>query len=109
MSSPSAPAVDTALLVPGTRVIIDDPDYGPWHGLIVVCLCKRHVWQQQVADGGPGRECGHAQCGYPPAASACPWPLHVRLDGSDDNEAHQSPESLRLATPTDQLPERRSA
>ncbi|MGW6604832.1 hypothetical protein [Streptomyces sp. NPDC055036] len=86
--------IDT-LLVPGTRVTLDDPDpiFSNWTGIVVVCLCKRHVWQQQVGDSGPGRECGHARCGYPRTASACPWPLHVRWDG--DNESHESSESLK--------------
>lgn len=84
-------------LLPGTRVAQDIPEYGTWTGMVVVCLCKRHVWQQQVGDGGPGRECGHAQCGYPAAASACPWPLHVRWDGNEDgpNESHTNPEDLK--------------
>ncbi|MFV0135570.1 hypothetical protein ACLGIH_20500 [Streptomyces sp. HMX87] len=91
-------------LVPGTRVILDDPEYGDWHGRLVVCLCKRHVWQQQVGEGGPGRECGHARCGFSPAADACPWPLHVVWDShwSDTdgpNESHQGPDSLRLELP----------
>lgn len=91
-------------LVPGTLVALDDPDYGTWQGQVVVCLCKRHVWQPQVADGGPGRECGHARCGYPPAASACPWPVHVRWKGhwSDTdgpNESHQNPKDLRIVQP----------
>ncbi|KOT51138.1 hypothetical protein ADK43_32605 [Streptomyces rimosus subsp. rimosus] len=80
------------LLVPGTRVSLDDPDYGAWTGTVVMCLCKRHKWQQQVRDAGPGRECRHDRCGYPPAASACPWPLHVRWDHGSDS--HQSPEDL---------------
>ncbi|MFD9815196.1 hypothetical protein [Streptomyces sp. NPDC059080] len=73
------------------------PEYGTWTGMVVVCLCKRHVWQQQVGDGGPGRECGHAKCGFPTGASACPWPLHVRWDGNEDdpNESHTNPEDLK--------------
>lgn len=82
-------------LLPGTRVAQDIPEYGTWTGRVVVCLCKRHVWQQQVGDGGPGRECGHAQCGYPAVAPACPWPLHVRWDGSPGTESHESPEDLK--------------
>lgn len=85
--------MSTSIPVPGTRVTLDDPDYGTWVGTVVVCLCKRHTWQQQVGEGGPGRECGHARCGYPRAASACPWPLHVRW--SADNESHQSLKSLK--------------
>jgi hypothetical protein len=93
--------VKTALrLVPGTRVTHVETDWGTWIGTVVVCLCKRHKWQQQVGEGGPGRECGHAKCGFPRAASACPWPLHVRWDGhwsdvAGPNESHQGPESLK--------------
>lgn len=72
----------------GTLVSIDIPDFGTWHGRVVVCLCKRHTWQPHLQ----GRECGHAQCGYPRAASACPWPLHVRWDNG--NESHQGREDL---------------
>lgn len=72
----------------GTPVTLDDPDSGTWHGRVVVCLCKRHVRQREQQ----GTECGHAQCGYPPAASACPWPLHVVW--GNDNESHQSADSL---------------
>ncbi|MEV8601867.1 hypothetical protein AB0465_18535 [Streptomyces griseoviridis] len=79
-------------MAPGTRVSLDIPDFGTMHGRVVVCLCKRHKWQQQVGEGGPGRECGHARCGYPRAASACPWPLHARWDNG--NESHQGPEDL---------------
>ncbi|MGW1180217.1 hypothetical protein [Streptomyces drozdowiczii] len=89
------------LLDPGTRVTLDEPEFSTWTGTVVVCLCKRHVWQQQVGDGGPGRECGHAKCGYPRAASACPWPVHVRWDRhwSDThgpNESHESLGNLKL-------------
>ncbi|MFC5799140.1 hypothetical protein [Streptomyces formicae] len=70
----------------------NDFGYGPYYGRVVVCLCKRHTWQQQVGEGGPGRECGHAQCGYPRPASACPWPLHVRWD--DGNESHEGTATL---------------
>lgn len=73
---------------PGTRVTLDDPDSGTWYGRVVVCLCKRHVWQRELL----GRECGHAQCGYPRPATACPWPLHVVW--GNDNESHQSADSL---------------
>ncbi|AZM47857.1 hypothetical protein DMB38_20530 [Streptomyces sp. WAC 06738] len=94
----------TALrLAPGTRVTLDDPEFSNWTGTVVVCLCKRHKWQRQVGDGGPGRECGHARCGYPRAASACPWPVHVRWDGgdpNDPNESHQSPDDLTILTTT---------
>lgn len=77
-------------LVPGTLVTLDDPDYGTWYGRVVVCLCKRHVWQQELPGGaGPGRECGHARCGYLPAASACPWPMHVVWD-NPRTESHQA-------------------
>jgi hypothetical protein len=82
------------IYAPGTRVMLDDPDFGPYHGRVAVCLCKRHVWQRQVGEGGPGRECGHAQCGYPRAAEACPWPMHVVWD--DGNESHQG-DGLRVA------------
>ncbi|MFC4498463.1 MULTISPECIES: hypothetical protein [Streptomyces] len=91
-----------AALLPGTPVALEDPDFGTWFGLVVVCLCKRHTWQQQVGEGGPGRECGHAQCGYPRPASACPWPLHVRWN--NDNESHQSAESLTPRTATEEEP-----
>lgn len=91
-------------LIPGTVVMLDDPDYGEWRGQVVVCLCKRHVWQQQVGEGGPGRECGH-----PRAAEACPRPIHVRWDShwSDTdgpNESHESPTSLRLELPQEMTP-----
>jgi hypothetical protein len=79
-------------LPPGTRVTLDDPDYGTWHGRVVVCLCKRHVWQPALQ----GRECGHARCGYPHRAQACPWPLHVLWDSG--TESHQGPESLTAET-----------
>lgn len=68
---------------PGTRVVLDDPDYGPYLGRVVVCLCKRHTWQPALL----GRECGHARCGYPRPADTCPWPMHVVWD--DGNESHQ--------------------
>lgn len=68
---------------PGTRVVLDDPDYGPYLGRVVVCLCKRHTWQPAPL----GRECGHARCGYPQPADTCPWPMHVVWD--DGNESHQ--------------------
>ncbi|MGW1261261.1 hypothetical protein ACWD7Y_04770 [Streptomyces drozdowiczii] len=94
------------LLDPGNRVTLVDPEFSTWTGTVVVCLCKRHAWQRQVGDGGPGRECGHAECGhaecgYPPAASACPWPVHVRWDShwSDSdgpNESHEAPGNLKL-------------
>lgn len=87
------------ILMPGTRVILLDAVYGPWHGRVVVCLCKRHKWQRQVGDGGPGGECGHAQSGYPAAAEACPWPVHVRWDGGDPddpNESHEAAEDLNV-------------
>jgi hypothetical protein len=81
-------------------VTLDDPDYGPWVGTVVVCLCKRHKWQQQVGDGGPGRECGHAS-GFRVNAKACPWPLHVVWDShwSDidgPNESHQGMDGLTV-------------
>ncbi|MFH9731802.1 hypothetical protein [Streptomyces sp. NPDC017260] len=85
------------LLTTGTRVMLEDPDYGSWHGQVVVCLCKRHTWQPQVGDGGPGTECGHTRCGYPRPASACPWPLHIRWD--NDDESHQGPEQLTPTAP----------
>jgi hypothetical protein len=87
----------SALLAPGTRVTLDIPDFGRMHGRVVVCLCKRHKWQRQVGEGGPGRECGHAQCGYPAPASACPWPMHVVWDEGDDNESHQGMDGLTVA------------
>jgi hypothetical protein len=76
---------------PGTRVELDDPDTGTWHGRVVVCLCKRHAWQPHLG----GRECGHAQSGFRVNAKACPWPLHVVWDNG--NESHQSAASLILA------------
>ena len=78
------------LLAPGTQVTLDDPEFGPYHGRVVVCLCKRHTYQPAL----PGRECGHAQCGFPRAADACPWPLHVVWDNG--NESHQGADSLQL-------------
>lgn len=84
------------ILPAGTRVRLEDPDYGPWFGCVVLCLCKRHVWQQELPGGaGPGRGCGYAQCGYPRSAEACPWPMHVRWDGGD-NESHQGMEGLTV-------------
>ena len=80
---------------PGTQVSYEDPDYGQMVGRVVVCLCKRHVWQRQVADGGPGRECGHAQCGYPAPASACPWPMHIDWGFT---EAHAGADIVPLAS-----------
>lgn len=77
-------------LKPGMKVVMDDPDFGAWHGHVVVCLCKRHVWQQQVMDGGPGREC---RCGYPVRRDACRIPVHVVWDGI--TESHESPYALR--------------
>jgi hypothetical protein len=78
---------------PGTRVTLDDPGYGTWYGRVVVCLCKRHAWQQELPGGaGPGRECGHARCGFRVDAKACPWPLHVVWD--NDNESHQGMDGL---------------
>lgn len=68
---------------PGTRVTLNDPDFGPAHGQVVVCLCKRHTYQPAIG----GTECGHKACGYPRTAGACPWPMHVRWD--DGNESHQ--------------------
>ncbi|MEV7870165.1 hypothetical protein AB0P17_29660 [Streptomyces sp. NPDC088124] len=76
-------------LTTGTQVMLEDPDCGTWRGRVVVCLCKRHTWQPYLR----GRECGHAKCGFPRAASECPWPLHVRWDNG--NESHQGPESLK--------------
>lgn len=73
---------------PGTRVTLDDVDYGTWHGRVVVCLCKRHTYQRAIG----GRECGHAQCGFPRAAEACPWPMHVVWD--NDNESHQGMDGM---------------
>jgi hypothetical protein len=66
------------LYPPGTRVWYDDPDYGPYYGRVVVCLCKRHTYQPQIN----GRECG---CLGLPAH--CPTPMHVRW--SDGNESHE--------------------
>lgn len=116
MSDPMPEAATTIPLIPGTRVVLDDPDFefSPWNGQVVVCLCKRHVWQQQVGEGGPGRECGHARSGYPQAADACPWPLHVRWDShwSDNdypNESHESLELLRPAPLCEQPLERKYA
>ena len=84
-------------LATGTPVLTDDPEFGTWYGRVVVCLCKRHTWQPDLPGGaGPGTECGHARCGFPREASACPWPLHVRWD--NDNESHQSSESLTPLT-----------
>ncbi|MGW2513636.1 hypothetical protein ACWC0A_30430 [Streptomyces scopuliridis] len=85
--------MDTTLLkfaAPGARVTLNEADFGPYHGRVVVCLCKRHVYQPAL----PGRECGHAQCGYPPAAAACPWPVHVVWD--DGNESHQGMDGLTV-------------
>lgn len=80
-------------LTPGTLVTLEDPDVGTWHGRVVVCLCKRHKRQQNLPGGaGPGTECGHAQCGYPPAAEDCPWPLHIKWDNGD--QSHTSGEGL---------------
>ncbi|UXX93942.1 hypothetical protein N7U49_21270 [Streptomyces sp. AD2-2] len=91
---------ETFQLTSGTQVALEDPDSGTWFGLVVVCLCKRHIWQRELlGGGGPGTECGHAQCGYPRVASACPWPLHVRWDNG--NESHQGAESLVLCTTTE--------
>lgn len=72
---------------PGTRVVQQDPDYGRWEGLVVVCLCKRHKFQAALE----GRECW---CGYPYRRDACRIPLHVRWD-SIDTESHESPYSLQ--------------
>ena len=77
---------------PGTRVTLDDPDYGTWYGRVVVCLCKRHVWQPERR----GTECGHAVCGYPRAAEACPWPMHVVWHNG--NESHQGMDGLTAVT-----------
>lgn len=74
---------------PGTRVTMVD-GYGPYHGRVVVCLCKRHVWQKERQ----GRECGHADCGYPAAPEACPWPMHVLWD--DNGESHQGMDGLTV-------------
>ncbi|MGW2169124.1 hypothetical protein ACWC1C_01175 [Streptomyces sp. NPDC001705] len=78
----------------GTRVMLEDPDYGPQHGRVVVCLCKRHTWQRELL----GYECKHGDCGYPRAASACPWPVHVVWDG-DGNESHQNAFDLVTVEP----------
>lgn len=83
----------SGLFIPGTRVMLEDPEHGPWYGRVVVCLCKRHKWQQQVGEGGAGRECGHAR-GFRVDAEACPWPMHVRWDGDGDNESHQGMDGL---------------
>lgn len=77
---------------PGTRVTLNMQEYGTWHGRVTVCLCKRHVWQSAIQD----RECGHAVCGYPQAARACPWPMHVVWD--NDNESHQGMDGLTAVT-----------
>lgn len=73
---------------PGTRVTLDDPDFGTWQGRVVVCLCKRHTWQPCIQD----REC---RCGYPYRRDACRIPLHVIWDGI--TESHESPLSLKEA------------
>lgn len=77
-------------ITPGTRVMLQDAmdGFGPWCGRVVVCLCKRHTWQQELL----GTECRHGECGYPRHASACPWPIHVKWD--DGNESHQGIDSL---------------
>lgn len=62
----------------GTRVVCDDPEFGPYRGRVVVCLCKRHTWQPELQ----GRECGCAGL-----ASECPRPMHVAWD--DGNESHE--------------------
>ena len=80
--------MDLTLPAPGTRVRLDDPDFGPMFGRVVVDLCKRHTWQPSIQ----GRECGHADCGFPRAASACPWPVHVNWDNG--NESHQHPDDF---------------
>jgi hypothetical protein len=81
-------ATALAVLSPGTRVTLQDSEYGTWVGTVVVCLCKRHTWQRELPGGaGPGTECGHARCGYPRSATACPWPMHVLWDNG--NESHQ--------------------
>lgn len=72
---------------PGTRVTMTG-HYGPIHGTVVVCLCKRHVWQWDLT----GRECGHEHCGFPKAPEACPWPMHVKWDHGD--ESHQGMDDL---------------
>jgi hypothetical protein len=77
---------------PGTRVTLDDPDYGPWYGRVVVCLCKRHVWQPVLLD----RECGHERCGHGRGAAACPWPMHVVW--RNGNESHQGMDGLAAVT-----------
>lgn len=79
-----------SILPTGTAVVLDDPDYGPCHGRVVVCLCKRHAWQRERED----TECGHVRCGYAPAPAACPWPLHVVWDNG--NESHQSAADLMV-------------
>lgn len=67
----------TARLTPGT-VVRREIDGIDWTGVVTVCLCKRHLWQEAVGDGGAGRECGHDRCGYgQPTDDACPWPNHV--------------------------------
>jgi hypothetical protein len=73
----------------GTRVIFSDPEYGTWKGRVVVCLCKRHVYQPALG----GRECW---CGYPVRRDACRIPLHVVWDDVDA-ESHESPYALREA------------
>lgn len=84
---------------PGTRVALDMGEYGTWYGRVVVCLCKRHVWQLTLK----ARECGHAGCGYWPQPEACPWPMHVvwdshwsDIDGPD--ESHQGMDGLTAVT-----------
>lgn len=85
---------------PGT--IVHDPNdgltAGVWVGRVVVCLEKRHAWQHSEArEHGPGRECGHSECGYgPPTDEACPWPMHVRWYDSrgEVTESHEGPGSV---------------
>jgi hypothetical protein len=83
----------SATISPGTEVRLNDPDYGTWYGRVVVCLCKRHTWQQQVGEGGPGFECRH-EPGKRPVASECPRPIHVVWPGV--TESHESPDSLTV-------------
>ncbi len=75
---------------PGTRVTLTDA-YGPMHGRVVVCLCKRHTWQRERQ----GTECGHAQCGYPASPEACPWPMHIVWDLVGD-ESHQGMVGMKI-------------